>query len=352
MWRFVRAAWLSLAVSLANASMGNCETSHLERKNWGQYFTANPRLAAFPVQSSASKVDIVVVDLKSGAPTKLRSKGAILIDAHLSRDGERLLLVGYRKDSAQFELMSCRTTNYVCRRLVATTASIGSPVDIDDHTVVYASSPRQPNRSVRNQFPRNDLWILEEGMAPKRLTNFGLYQLRSLSVTSSNIYFSAFGATGPKPVIPKSDPLASSQSDIFRLPFDASKRTIEHPQRQLTPLFVSSGRLTSADVAPDESMAAYLSAGQGAVGYRFDLVARDMHSGGINLVESKGQGFSNPVVVDGAVIAREIMDDRYLIGELKPGGYPFRTLVDITDAAIAATEPTVIRIENENGDSR
>jgi hypothetical protein len=344
---FLCALFLADAAA-AKAEVTSSSTSRRDRLTLGFYFTATLHRAAFPINASESGVDLIVVDLDSGARKRVSSKGAKLVSPFLTLDDRRLLVVRFRNDTGEYELLSCDVKNFACRRLLVSKDSIGSPTEIGDNKIVYVSSPyRSGGSNVRSRHVRNDFWILEPGKQPRQLTDLQFFELNSLSLTRSSIYFSAMGPRRDKPIIPKFAPLASNDSDIFKLPFDAVRGAIEVPAGTLAPLFLSGGRSTWASVAHDESMAAFLRTQNRVGGYRYDLVVTDLNTQASKLLESTGLGFSRPIVIDRTVIVREIFDDRYVIERLSPHESSTKALAEIPDASISSFESIEIKVETE-----
>ncbi len=289
----------------------------------------------------------MVVDLESGGRTKVRSKGGKLLSPFLSMDGERILLVRLDNETGEYSLLSCTTMDFACRRLMTTKSSINSPTEISADRILYVSSPLKFVAGVRSHYLQHDLWMLEKDNPPRQLTDLQFYQMNWLSVTSSSIYFSAMGPRRDRQIIPKFAPSASADSDIFKLPFDAARGSVELPQGVLKPQFLASGRSIAASVAPAESMAAFLRTENRVGGYRYDLVVMDLKTQASKLIESTGLGFSRPTVIGQAVMAREIFDDRYVIGRLLSNDASIKPLAEVTDAFIASIEPTEIRLVTE-----
>ena len=340
-------AVLLLSMPAASPEVPASNYSRRDRLTIGFFFTASTRQVAFPVRSVGGSVDVMVIDLQSKAYTKLTSKGAQLLSPSLSTDGDRILLVRLDNETEEYELLSCTTSDFVCRSLIATKNSINSPKEVSPNKVIYVASPVRHVAGVQSHYLQHDLWIVESGKPPRQLTDFQFYQMNWLSVTSSSIYFSAMGPLRDKKIIPKFAPLAAADSDIFKLPFDVSGGAVELPQSPLTPLFLSAGRSVAASVAPDESMAALLRTKNNVGGYRYDLVVMDLKTGGTKLIESTGLGFSRPEVLDRTVTTREIFNDRYVVGRLLWNDESIKPLVEVTDALIASTQPTEIRRETE-----
>jgi hypothetical protein len=320
-------------------------------------FAASTRQAAFSVQEEHS-VDLVVVDLESGSIAKLRSAGNALIFPFLSLDGSRLVVVRQHPDSGESDLLSCTTDSFSCRRLLTLKGSISSPVEIDDHRILFISSTlgtRDSNLRAKylgfavNRYVRHDIWSLDVGQPPRRITDFGLYELHGLSVTANSVYFSAMGPRTDKSVIPKSVALQRPASDIYKLPFDRTSGSLILPEAQLKPVFLQEGYTYTARVSSDESLAALIrtvtsSPGRG---FRYDLVVQDLRTGSSRTTEPAGLGFSRPVFVGKEIMVNELFDDRYIIKKILSDGASIRSVTEITDGSIIHALPTEIVVEQE-----
>jgi hypothetical protein len=337
----------AFALLFVRISGATAETSgsRYERFATGFFFTASARQAAFPVPAEKGRVDVVIVDLRSGDRKRLSSADSNLLTPFLSEDGERLLLVRLNR-TGTYELLSCTTTTFVCRVETSGDSSINSPIVVGTNNILYISSPIRTVPGARSRYPLHDMWILDGGGPPRQVTQLQFFEMNWLSVAGGSVYFSAMGPRPDKQVIPKFEPVAMNTSDIFKLSFDALHGTVQVPDRQLAPLFNWGGRSTAASVAQNESIAAFLSTRNQVGGYRYDLVVADLRNGGIRTIESTGRGFSRPVLIDGVVLVKEIFDDRYVIGRLAWNDFKIVPLVEVNDSAISATEITEIKIEN------
>jgi hypothetical protein len=271
--------------------------SRLDRWNRGFYLAASVKNAAVLVRTSKTdNMQLLLVDFETGKRIRLKSERS-----HLDRD--------FRwPDSLRFE-------------------SVFQGFD------------------GRIRLSRNDIWVFDATTGSRQLTDFKLYELHSLSVTDNEIYFSAFGSPRDKPVIPKSEPDANQQSNIFRLPFDAEKGTIETPSETMTPLFASAGIATQPSVSADGTLIAFLRTRTGINPYRYDLVIADRITRGERLIESSGMGFSRPVVIGHDVYASVTKDDRMLIRVDRPGEPSMKLLAELDDASVAAAQTVELKIE-------
>jgi hypothetical protein len=323
------------------ASVG---TTFLDRWNLSFYLTASVKNAVVLVRTSRTdNMQLLLVDFETGKRTRLKSDRSHLFSPYLSPDGARLLFSRQPIDQEGHELVSCETATLVCHTVLRSGGSIQSAIEISGGRILYVSSPSVGG--LRNKFSRNDIWLYDPATGPRQLTDFKLYELHSLSVTSSEIYFSAFGASRENPVIPKQEPDDTRQSNIFRLPFDAAKGTVVLPSETMKPLFASAGIATRSTVSADGSLIAFLRTRTGINPYRYNLVIADQPARDEHLIETSDIGFSRPVVIDHDVYASIIKDDRVLIQVVRPDEPSPKLLADLDDASVAGAETVELAIQ-------
>ncbi|MEA2796781.1 MAG: hypothetical protein QOI87_4161 [Bradyrhizobium sp.] len=321
-------------------------SSSLDRWNRGFVLAASVRNAAVLVRTSRTdNMQLLLVDFATGKRIRLKSERSHLLSPYLSPDGTRLLFSRQPLDHQGHELLSCETATLTCRMILKNTGSIHSAIEISGGRILYVSSPYFKRFDGRIRLSHNDIWIFDSTNGPRQLTDFKLYELGSLSVTDSEIYFSATGPSRDRPVIPKYEPDANQQSNIFRLPFSAEKGTIETPSETLTPLFASAGIATRPNVSADGSLIAFLRTRTGINPYRYNLVIADRITHGERLIESSDMGFSRPVVIDHDVYASVTKEDRVLIRVDRPGVPSMKLLAELSDSSVAATQTVELKIE-------
>jgi Tol biopolymer transport system component len=332
--------WIGIIVSSATVHA----ESRSDRLNRAAYFAASTRNAAFPVRDSAGSLALLLVDFETGKRMKLGIKGAHLLSPYLSPDGKRLLFVRHPFGEGGREIVSCDTESLRCRSVLKSEGSISSPREISDGRILYVESPKVLSlNSGGARYHRNDFWLIDEAGRARQLTGMRLYQISSISVTESAVYFSGDGSPPDNPIIPKSNPDSSKQSNIFRLPFDQALGKIENPSRPLEPLFLDYGISRSPSVSTDGSLVAFLrSANLG--NYRFDLVIKDQESHESRLITAAaGSGFSRPIVVGKSVYANVIHEDRLWIQVVEPGERTMKRLAEVMDASINSLETIDIK---------
>lgn len=340
----VVASILIAGVSFMSSTMLNAEPSAEERRKLSFLFAASSRHVAFPVQLAAGNTAIVLADLHQGEVKTLLSTGAHLLWPFLTTDGGRLIFVRRPYgDVARDELVSCDLERLVCVKLLKGSGEIASPIQISGGNVLYAFNSAEVARGER---PRNDFWIVDsQGKNNRKLTHFDLYELYSLSVSSKAVYFSAQGSPAYNRLVPDSDPIARQISNIFFLPFDADTPSISVPTEALDPLFVMDGRSTRVSVSADEQVVAFLNADTRRAPYRYDLIVIDQapQSPSLHRIRSNGVGFSQPIIVGNATVARDVLEDRHLIKRIDRGAADAEVIGVISDAAIRASKTIEIQ---------
>jgi hypothetical protein len=295
------------------------------RRSPGFYFSASRTAAVFPVPRKDGSVALVFFDRTSGPTKLLRSEGSLRAP-YLSADGQRLIAV--RQRGQKRELLSCTIVNWICRSLLQTENSLDWPVEIREDVVAYSSSPLVPWGDGGTRYASQDIWLWENGSS-RQLTELQLYQLSAISFTNKDVFFSAYGSLRTAHLLPKSDPLAKTGSNIFRLPFDPIRIAVVAPANQLQPQLWTDGRSGTASSAPDGERIALLNTNIPSANYRYDVVLVDLKSKQIQRFESAGVSYSRPVIVDHTVLANDILDGQYRINLLDIRTGKQQTIVEI-----------------------
>ena len=331
--------WQAAPTSPAGAA------SPLDRWSRGFYLAASVRNAVVLLRAgSTDNMQLLLVDFETGRWTRLKSERSHLLSPYLSPDGARLPFSRQPLDHPGHELVSCETATLTCRTILRSTGSVQSAIEISGDRILYVSSPYFKGFDGRTRLSRNDIWIFDPATGSRKLTDFKLYELHSLSVTNGEIYFSATGPSRDMPVIPKYEPDDNHQSNIFRLPFDPVKGTIDTPSETMKPLFASAGIATRPSASADGSLIAFLRTRTDIGAYHYDLVIADQNTHGERLIETSGLGFSRPVVIDHDVYASVTKEDRVLIQVNRPGEPVMKLIADINDASVAGAETVELAI--------
>jgi Tol biopolymer transport system component len=335
------AFWQTASLS-KQASVG---TNSQDRWIRSFYLAASVRNAVVLVRPrTTDNMQLLLVDFETGKRTRLKSDRSHLLSPYLSPDGARLLFSREPRDQQAHELVSCETATLVCHTVLRSTGSIHSAIEISGGRILYVSSPYVKGFDGRIRLSHHDIWLYDPATGPRQLTDFQLYELHSLSVTANEIYFSAWGPRREKPVTPNPE-MNDRQSNIFRLPFDPEKGTIDVPAEMMTPLFASSGISAYPTASADGSLIAFLRTRTGINPYRYNLVIADQNTHGERLIETSDTGFSRPVVIDHDVYASITSDNSVLIRVDRPGEPSMELLADLDDASVVATETIELKIQ-------
>jgi WD40-like Beta Propeller Repeat len=343
-YSFARAAVLLLLVVELTNSSAKAEGIP-SRLNRAAYFAASGKNAAFPVKGSDGHLALLFVDLQSDKLRKLGIKGSDLLSPYLSADGARLFFTRHPDGQTGSELIRCDTVSFACKSLLRSEGRISTPIEIEDRRILYVSSLYHVGLDRKGRYSRNDFWLFDEVSGPRKLTDMKLYQISSISVTNDSVYFSAYGPAPEHPAVPKEDPDAPRQSDIFKLPFDPVQGKIQSPSHVLTPLFLAEGKARSPAVSSDGSFIAFLRTRLGIGNYRYELVVRDEDSHTERLIPTNGLGFSRPVVVDHSVYTNSIDISRYSIQFVVAGQQEPKLVADIDDLSIDSLDLMELSIE-------
>jgi Tol biopolymer transport system component len=318
--------------------------SFLDRWDRGFYMAASVKNAVLLVRAGRTDpMQLLLVDFGTGKRIKLKSDRSHLLSPYLSPAGTRLLFSRQALGHQEHDLVSCDTATLRCRTILKSTGSIQSAIEISDARILYVSSPYVKGSGGRIRLSRNDIWIFDPATGSRKLTDFGLYELHSLSVTDNEIYFSAFGSRHDRPLIPK--PADGERSDIFRLPFDPEKATIDTTSGTWAPLFASGGISTRPTVSADGSLIAFLRTRTGVNPYHYNLVLAEPNSHAERLIESSGMRASRPVIIDHDVYAAITKEDRVLIEVKHPGTSDMELIADIDNASINNADTVELKIE-------
>lgn len=335
---------LAVASGLSLSGCDKSTSDRLDRWGAGFFFAASEKNAAFPVQFTEGTA-IIFVDLATGGLQKLVSSKANIFAPYLSPDGTKLLIVRRLHNSKEFELISCETRLFDCKQVFKSANRLDSPIEISNNRILYIASPYMVGGDGRGRYAKNDIWSIDAEGKQRQLTSMELYQLDSLSVGKSEIYFNGYGSPRKNPVIPRAEPLAKNQSEMFKLPFDETTGDIAAPQGILKPLFPNGGIAIRPSVGPDGFPFAFLQTRTDIGNYKYNVVLLDPDRWTSRVFETSGTGFSRPVVVGDKVIANDIGHSSRVIRMFTPGKIESQTLATIDDASISKLEAKELKIK-------
>ena len=237
------------------AAVHTPDASKRERTAALTQFGASSSAIAFPVFLGDGH-GLLLINRNGGQPKLIYEKGFGFWSPHLSADGKRLVVIRRHEGSARREIVSCSISSWRCEILWQTEDNLRSPVEVDENTIVYASTPLRIRYDGKPLYADWNIHILHQGMQPVRLTDFDLYELPYMAVAGDKIFFSGAGPKDHKPAIPKLEPLAANTSEVYAVEFDAKASTIRKPAGVLQQLFRIGGRSIQASISSNGNRAA------------------------------------------------------------------------------------------------
>lgn len=335
---------LSLIGSMSAKPAISAETIQ-GRLDRAAYFAASKKNASFPVRGVDGRLSLVLVDFESGKSRKLGVKSSDVLSPYLSSDGSRLLFAVHPAGQPGSELVSCETQNFVCTSLFKSDGRISSPVEYANGGILFVYSPYNVGFDGKGRYNRNDVWLLDSLGKAQKLTDLGLYQISSINIADGALFFSGYGPGPNNPSIPKPDPDASEQSDIYALPLSAQPAAVPRPSKTLTPLFLKeNGKARSPAVSADGTVLAYLRTPLNIGNYKYDLIVRNGHTGSEIELKSTGLGFSRPVAVERSIYANVIDAQGYSIQYFDWAEPRMRQVAALTDAEINLLDSLDLKI--------
>jgi hypothetical protein len=307
-------------------------------------FGASADKIAFSVLMSDNRsVGLVVADRHNGVSRVISETGAHFGNPYFSRDGRRLLLVRALHGRPYRDLLSCRVATWRCEVVVRTSDSIMFPVEVDTDTILYASSPMRTAPDGRKLYNRYDLYVARRDVAPKRLTEFGLYEIGWLGLGSGKL---VFGADGHNPrVLP---PRKLGRTDIFALKFDWRRLEILPKTLPLTPIFQMDTLSIRPAISPDGQRVAFLKVTSVRGKYRYDMAVATMAGTVEHSIQPDGIALSHGVFVGGTLLVNELFKDHYRVRmlDLARGTVDAVLTLDHSPAALVRLEPIRLKVDD------
>lgn len=278
-------------------------------------FAASEKLVTFPVPVGRGTVGLVIIDRQSGQQRLIYEDKAFLLYPHFSSDGKRLIFVrndAYANENAARtrKLVVCAVDNWHCQVWLDTTATIHSPAEFDENTILFSSSPVDKRPDGKLRYNKHDFYLLSRSSRPEKLTNFGLHELGSISVAGPRFVFMALEAPTNAPILSQARGVIGPGSDIYALDFDHARREIRTPSQPLQPLVLVEGFSTMPAAALDGRIA-FLNRRTKAGRTRFSLAISAPDGKLEKYIEASGWAFSRPVFVGNTVLANETFDKHY-----------------------------------------
>lgn len=276
-------------------------------------FSASTTSIAFSVILDNGETALLFVDRNTGQQRIIYEEGFGFWAPHLSSDGERLVAIRRRQNTAQREILTCQIASWRCDILLRTEDNLRSPVEIDKNTILYSSSPLRIGRDGRHLYIDYDLQLLRKDSPKIQLSDFQLHELHSISVAKDKIYFSAIGPKRNKSVFPGlySKKVTEDRSEIYAIEFDAERQQIRAPTETLDPLFVIGGSSIGVGISPDGRVAAVRNTQYGRQRYVYEIVLVSVDGGAQQRLKTEAIIASPAIFIKDTVVFNELFADRY-----------------------------------------
>jgi hypothetical protein len=235
-------------------------------------FAASQTAVAFPVVLDNEDRGLLFIDRSSGLAKLIYEKGRSFWSPHLSADGRRLVLIARHDAIASKEIISCSIATWRCAVLLRTEDNLRSPIELDADTIVYSASPLFVGSTGRHLYMDWDFYLLKNGSAQVRLSDFKLHELHSISLAKDRLFFSGVGSKPDNQVLPNLEPLAANRSEVFAVELDQEAQKVRKPLGLLARQFMIGGYSWEASASRDGHWAAVLNTVTGKGRYRFDMV--------------------------------------------------------------------------------
>jgi hypothetical protein len=316
------------------------------------HFTASERMVVFSIPTAADAVGLLIADRVTGEQRLIHDDKSFLLYPRLSSDGKRLLFVrseaylDEKQKERQRRLVVCAVDTWRCRVWLQTTATIHSPLELDQNRILFSSSPVVTGWNGRPVANKHDFYLVTPNSQPERISSLGLPGIGSISFARDRLFFTAQAAAN-SPILEQSSPLGPG-SEIYSLKFDPTQPKLETPLQPLKPLFVLDGASTEPVAAPDGRIAFTLRKGRAKTrGFHFDLVIAAPDGKIERQVEATGWAFSRPAFVGDSVLANETFDKHYEVKVFGPANAEPKVVatLEYRDQAIKALTRVTLTFE-------
>lgn len=297
---------LAYAVSEAALAreMTNTQRNYLQRLSFE--FAASKKSFAFMLGSEGKPVELALVDRESQLVQVIRDSDAHLMSPSFSADSERLIFVRQSRMSRSYELILCEVRSIGCRSIVRSDRPIFSPVEISKDVYLFSSENVGDGGKTS---PGRDFWVSDRS-GVRAVSTFKYYQLNSISVSESHIYYSALALTRPA----RSGVGFLPVGDIYRVGYTVVDSVFRGFSGSPEAMFRDQIASTRVAVGPSGSIAAFLKPFVlENLAFRYDLVIANVGDGTPRIERANGIGFSRPAVLDDEVLANEVSEDQFVV---------------------------------------
>jgi hypothetical protein len=340
-------AALGIGVGMLSTSQAQSYISDNNRGVSAFHFAASKQQVAFPVPVERDAVGLVVIDRASGKQRLIFEEKAFLLYPRFSDDGKRLLFVRNEAHANERKLIVCAVETWRCRTWLSTTATIRSPLELDQDTILYSSSPVDKRPDGKPLHNKHDFYLLSHGAQAERLSDFRLQELDSLNVVGARLVFEA--RTSPaekKSILDEVRKVGGPGSEIYALDFNQARRKIQVPTQPLKPLVLIEGYSTNPATGPDEKLA-FLNRRTKGGKTHFNLAVAASRGQVERYFEASGWAFSRPVFVGKEIVANEIFDRHYEVKSFDESSGKSKIVAkfEYIEAAIRTLERISLTIE-------
>lgn len=338
------AAAAGIGVSMLSTGQAQSYISDNNRRVSAFHFAASKQLVAFPVPVERDGVGLAVIDRVSGKQRLIFEEKAFLLYPRFSDDGKRLMFVRNEAHANERKLIVCAVDAWRCRIWLTTTGTIRSPLELDQDTILFSSSPidkRPDGKPLHNQ---HDFYSLNHGAQPVRLSDFRLYELSSINVVGSQLIFGAVKSRDS--IFIEVRPVVGPGSEIYALDFDQARRKIRLPAEPVKPLVLIEGYSTNPWASPDGRLAFLNRRGRGGKTH-FNLAIGTSDGKVDHYIDASGWAFSRPVFVGKEIVANEIFDRHYEVKsfDASSGKSKIVAKLEYIEATIRALERISLTVE-------
>jgi hypothetical protein len=258
------------------------------------------------------------IDRQTSQKRLIHDDKAFFLYPRFSSDGKRILFVRNDAYANERKLIVCTLADWHCRIWLQTTATIRSPMELDENAILLSSSVVDTRWDGQPLHNKHDFFLLKYGSQPERLSNFFLHDIASISIADSRLVFVAREAPTKTPILDQVHGALGPGSDIYLLKFDQARRQIKVPSQPLKPLVLIEGQSTLPNLAPDGRIAFLNRRGRAATrSTHFNLAIASPDGEIERYIEASGWAFSRPVFVGNAVLANETFDKHYEVKSFK-----------------------------------
>jgi hypothetical protein len=335
--------WRDCYLVLHRVESGQGEADQYRQVLLDHFAASSDKIAFSVLMPDNHSVGLLIADRRSGTSRIMSEPGAYFGQPYFSADGRRFLLVRARQGRPYRQLLSCQIATWQCEIVVQMHDSIMFPIELDANTIVYASSAMRTLPDGGQRYDRYDLYAVRKGREPKRLTEFGLYELGWLTVGAGKI---VFGASGSNPhVLP---PWRPTQTEIYSIKFDQQNLEITQPALPLSPVFQMDTVSMRPAMSPDGERLAFLNVETVHGKYHYNMAVATLDGKIEHYIKVEGLALSHGAFVGDTLLVNELFKDHNRVRrlDLRRGTVDDILTLDYSAAAIAKLDPIKLQVND------